>query len=150
MYWKIGDPTIHNALFYGFCLVALIVAATAFLLMGRPFSKTKVGRPLLGLFCGLIFGGSFVLLGHLMVDGRFFAIAIEGDRLILDMADGDRVSLNREQVKIAEIKVEAQSDYLVLSTSDGRVYRAGPCGPECDSLLAALRSWTRQGDLSER
>ncbi len=150
MYWKIGDPTIHNALFFGFCLVALLVAATAFLLMGRPFSKNKVGRPVLGLFCGLIFGSSFLLLGYLMIDGRFFAIAIEDDRLVLDMADGDRVILKREQVKIAEIIVEAQSDYLVLSTSDNQVYRAGPCGPECDSLWVALQSWTRQGDLSGR
>ncbi len=150
MYWKIGDPTIHNALFYGFCLVALLAAITAFLLMGRPFSKTKVGRPLLGLFCGLIFGASFVLLGRLMVDGRFFAIAIETDQLILDMADGGRILLPREQVKLTEVHVEAHSDYLVIGTADGHLYRAGPCGPECDSLFAALRTWRSEGDLSER
>lgn len=141
MHWTLHEPTIYKALFWGLTAFGVLIATVAYGLMGRPFSKGAKGRPVLGLFCALIFGGSFCLLGYQMVAGRFYALSLEPGQLELTMVNEHAVSLRREEVAQFGMSEEKGASYIMITTFDGDYYRGGPCAETGGDLGEHIRKW---------
>jgi len=144
MHWTLGNPSLNNALFWGLVVFGCLIAVTAFLLMGRPTAQVGLRfgrRPWIALGCALLFGGSFWMLASQMTAGRFFAMELNPDQVVLTLADGDRVVLARRQIAHFDCRRENKADYVLISTHEGAFYRGGPCHGDCSALARDVAAW---------
>lgn len=145
MEWTLGDPVRYQLLFWGVGLFGVGIGACAYLLVGRPFAKagSDPKRPVIGALCGFLFMLPFWLLGHQMTGGRFVHARLDGETLTLGMARGKDVVLKRSDLAQVKVTQVPGAEYLLISSVEQSVFRAGPVKPNAQEAYQAILAWSK-------